>query len=96
MNKRIGYNKLWNWFGIDRASFLTLPRVLMHEMPDNWQAKMAKLLEEYDDAFPGIYGDGVSHPTVQARKNGRLIRWPEWLLNYRYPDKETIDQLRKP
>jgi len=43
-----GYDKLWSWFGLSYASFLTLPRVMMHEMPDEWQGKMADLLEEWD------------------------------------------------
>lgn len=33
----IGENALWLWFGLSRASWLTLPRVLMHEMPDEWR-----------------------------------------------------------
>lgn len=38
-----GYDALWGWFGLSRASFLVLPRVLMHEMPDDWQLRMAAL-----------------------------------------------------
>jgi len=91
---REGYHRLWNWFGLSRASFLTLPRVLMHEMPDEWQDRMAKLLEEYDKEFPGIYGNGIEPPTVQARMNGKLIKWPEWITNYRHPDKDAINALR--
>ena len=38
--------------GLSRASWITLPRVLCHETPDEtpdeWQLKMAKLMEEYD------------------------------------------------
>ena len=48
-NDKKGYDRLWNYFGLSYASWLTMPRVLMHEMPDSWQLKMAKLLEEYDN-----------------------------------------------
>lgn len=53
MKNKKGYDALWNWFGLSRSSWLTLPRVLMHEMPDDWQRKMAKLLEEYDEYWDG-------------------------------------------
>lgn len=79
---------------MSRASFLVLPRVLMHEMPDDWQGSMAALLDEYDDAFP-------NRPAIGTRVHctnlsGRLITWPEWMLNYRRPDYAAIDELRGP
>jgi hypothetical protein len=48
---RPGYNRLWLWFSISRTGWVTLPRVLIHEMPDDWQDRMAALLEEYDRTF---------------------------------------------
>lgn len=88
-----GYNRLWAWFGCSRASWLTIPRVLMHEMPDDWQERMSKLLEEYDNEFNNqnaidfdIY--------VQARKKGKITWIPQWLNNYRHPNKKQIDTLR--
>lgn len=38
-------NQLWDWFGLTRAAWLTLPRVLLHEMPIEWQNKLVKLLD---------------------------------------------------
>lgn len=87
-----GYDRLWGWFGISRASFCVMPRVLMHEMPDAWQFKMAKLLEEYDAAYPNQ--PDVTCRVQIARSNGRLMRTPEWMINYRRPDRETIQELR--
>jgi hypothetical protein len=87
-----GYNKLWLWFGLSRASWLTLPRSLMHQMPDEWQSKMADLLDEFDDTFDS---SEMPSPIVNARKNGRFTRWPYWILNYRHPDKSLINQLKK-
>lgn len=86
-----GGDRLWRWFGLSYASFLTLPRVLMHEMPDVWQGKMAALLEEYDEAFPNKPDMGTR---VQCTRDGRLVSWPSWLLNYRRPDHVAIDGLR--
>lgn len=81
---RKGFYRLWDWFGIDRASFLTMPRVLMHEMPDEWQEKMATLCEEWDAHWK--WPDDFPYPKVMAHRNGKFTSWPDWLLNYRRPD----------
>lgn len=88
-----GYNKLWGWFGLSRASFLVLPRVLMHEMPDEWQSKMADLLEEYNETVESI--NEVDKVYVSARNGNRFCQMPEWLLNYRRPNREKIAQVMK-
>ena len=82
-----GYDKLWTWFGLSRASWLTLPRVLMHEMPDQWQADMARLLTEFDEAFPNA-------PAAQTQVRARRGSLPEWLTNYRHPQRSEIDAAR--
>ena len=82
---------LWNWFGLSYASFLVLPRVLIHEMPTEWQDKMTELLEEYEDTFPNQPKLGTR---VQATKNGKLVKWPSWVLNYRHPDYEAIAEVK--
>ena len=84
--------KLWEWFGLSRASFLTLPRVLMHEMPEQWQDKMADLLKEYDETFS-------NQPDIGSRvlitdSNGKTIKTPDWITNYRHPNQDEIDKLK--
>jgi hypothetical protein len=86
-----GRDRLSTWFGLGRASFLTLPRVLMEAMPDHWQGRMAALLEEYNEAFPHQPDIGSR---VQITQDGKLIKTPAWLLNYRHPDQAAIDALR--
>jgi hypothetical protein len=81
------------WFGLSYASFLVLPRVLMQEMPKDWQERIAVLLNEYDDAFPNQPDIGT---TVQATKSGRLTKMPPWLLNYRHPARDEIAKLKGP
>lgn len=92
---RGGYDRLWGWFGLSYASFIVIPRILAHEMPNDWQARMAKLLEEYDEAFPGVYSEEMPSPMVTARKRRSFCKWPDWLLNYRYPDHAQIERLRR-
>jgi len=89
---RPGYDDLWLWFGLSRASFLVLPRVLMHEMPDEWQSEMAALLREYRDAFPALpeIGTRVQCTTL----DGKLRSFPDWMLDYRHPDKTEISRAR--
>lgn len=87
-----GHDALWEWFGLSRACWLTLPRVLMHSMPDVWQARMADLLREYDEAFP-------NQPPICTRvsvtdRGGRRIGYPAWLIDYRHPDRIAIDRMR--
>lgn len=79
------------WFGLSYASYLVLPRVVMEAMPEEWQDKMADLLFEYDCAFPNQPEIGTR---VQVTQNGKLVKTPPWLLNYRYPDQERIDDMR--
>ncbi len=88
-----GHESLWRWFGLSRASFLTLPRILLHEMPDPWQGQMATLLREYEEAFPNQRD--MPNAYVSARQNRRFVKWPAWLLDYRHPKKSEIDKLRK-
>lgn len=90
-----GYAALWLWFGLSRASWLTMPRVLMHEMPDDWQARMAQLLAEYDEAWaiPECY---AVETHVTAKRDSKFVKLPDFLTNYRHPDSSAIDRLRAP
>lgn len=85
-------NALSCWFGLSYASWLTLPRVLMEAMPDDWQGRMAALLREYDEAFPNQPDLGT---TVRATNAvGKLVLMPAWLLDYRWPDHDAVDVCR--
>jgi len=86
-----GYDRLWFWFGLSRSSWLTLPRVMMHEMPDEWQLKMTELLEEWDETWDS---SSMPSPHVAAKEGNKFTRWPRWLLNYRRPDKGEIAKLK--
>lgn len=86
------YNEdLQCWFSLSYASWLTLPRVLMEAMPDEWQAKMAALLFEYDETFKNMPDQGTR---VQVTEKGRLVKTPDWLINYRHPDRSMIEKLK--
>ena len=87
-----GRDDLSAWFGLSYASFLTLPRVFMEAMPDAWQGRMAALLNEYQSAFPNQPDLGTRVQVTDG--DGRLVKAPRWLLNYRHPDRDAIDACR--
>lgn len=85
-------NRLWNWFGLSYAGWITLPRVLCHEMPQEWQDKMADLMEEWDATWNT---NDMPTPTVTGRAtNGRLVAFPKWVTDYRHPNRSEIDARR--
>ncbi len=88
-----GYDELWKWFGLSRATFCTLPRIFMHAMPDEWQRSMAVLMAEWDATWDS---SNMPSPYVSAMgENNKFTRWPADLLNYRHPDSLFIDSMRK-
>lgn len=80
------------WFSLTRANFLIMPRVLMEQMPEEWQHKFTKLLDEYGDTYPSLPDFEYD---VRLRENGRLAKMPEYLTNYRRPHLETINQFKR-
>lgn len=70
-----GFEQLWRWFK-PKDKFLIIPRILLHEMPDEWQDKFARLLEEYRDTF--------KHDTL----NLEVTNYPEWMNNVRNSSPE--------
>lgn len=87
-----GYDKLWGWFGLSYASFCTMPRILMHEMPDAWQSKMADLLAEFDATFQT--SELPRCKVMAVDESGKFSRWPDWLLHYRRPELSRVLRLR--
>lgn len=85
-----GQAALSKYFGLSYASWLTIPRVFLHAMPDDWQGKMRELLTEMNETFPNRPSLGTR---VQVTDNNKLIKAPEW-LNYRYPDVDFINSMR--
>lgn len=75
----MGPGPIHSWFGLSYASWLTLPRVSLQEMPLDWQARFVALLEEAE-----THGlecpDGIE---VMRRVGGRFKPLGEW-NNYRH------------
>jgi len=63
----------------------------MHEMPDDWQEKMAGLLREWDETWETT---DLPLPAVSAKIGGKFTKWPHWVLSYRHPELHEIDAVR--
>jgi hypothetical protein len=62
------------FFGLTYSSYLVLPRLLLQEMPLEWQQQLVDLLDKLNDT-------GISTPVyaVQRRDNqGRMIKDEPW------------------
>lgn len=83
------------WWGLSYSTFLVMPRVAMQLMPEEWQEKMAELLNQYDDTI-NTSAFGVKGCTVRATGgDGKLMKMPEQWLNYRHPSAETKKAILK-
>lgn len=87
----LGDGPVHDAFGLTYASYLVWPRVLMQQMPLNWQERFVALLDEFwaewDFAADKEYA-------VQVRgEDGRFAK--DELANYRHPDHATIEALHR-
>lgn len=63
----------------------------MHAMPDDWQDRMATLMQEWNEHWP-TQPNISTH--VQIKQANLFIKTPEWLLNYRHPDLQQLEMMR--
>ena len=78
-----------NWFSLTYASYLVIPRILMQEMPEEWQKKMVELLDEAQDTW-----EHDDNYTVYLRdKTGKFKKDP--LRLYRHADWNAVNEARK-
>lgn len=76
-------------FGI--ALVFILISALMHEMPDEWQGKMADLMDEWHEVYTNMPDIATS---VCAKQKGKFIKIPSYFCNYRHPNKAAINSLK--
>ncbi|HYE29931.1 MAG TPA: hypothetical protein VEH27_00755 [Methylomirabilota bacterium] len=83
---RPGFDAMQLWWSLSRASYAVIPRAAIQAMPDKWQRKMAKLLNEMDDvALAHNYAwppSGCSVRIHLVNNRGHFIQDPA--ANYRY------------
>ncbi len=84
--------RLSTWFGLSYASWLTMPRVLMEAMPQEWQERLAALCEEWDETWNT---DQYGGTRVMLTKHGQYVKMDDRLINYRRPDVAWVKSLRR-
>ena len=47
-----------DWFELTYAQYLTIPRSVLQSMPNNWQQRFVKLLDELDETIDWLPSDG--------------------------------------
>ena len=52
------------FFGLSYSNYLVLPRTLLQSMPEEWQHKFVRLLDEYQEAFAHV--EQADYYTVEA------------------------------
>lgn len=81
-----------DWFELSYASWLTIPRVLLEDMPGSWQVQFTKLLQEYAERYPKQPHIGTQVRVTDMRN--RLTPTPKWITNYKRPDQSMIQSIR--
>lgn len=87
-----GRDELSRWFCLSYASWLAFPRVLLEALPQHLSLQLAQLLDKISEEFNT---EDLPSATVQARDRNKFTKWPDWVLNYRRPDRAEIERRRK-
>lgn len=92
MEEKYKQNPIHDWFGLTYASYLTIPRVVLQGMPDEWQQKLIGLLDEMNKTIEWEDEIGNYHVTLRD-DNGRIMS--DTNRDYRY-GKAKYKQLLTP
>lgn len=106
MKQGIGFARLWKLLSDQHAEFVIIPRVLAHEMPDEWQQRMVAIIEEYNAEFPNmpqmrlIIEQLVEEEPEPNRFGGLLPKFskvslPTWMKDFNFPNKAAIGIVRR-
>jgi hypothetical protein len=61
-----------NWFGLTYCSYMVLPRTMLQSMPDSWQDKFIKLINEMDDRL-GHYNKVYSYTVLSKNSDNKFM-----------------------
>ncbi|HEX9657754.1 MAG TPA: hypothetical protein VGB89_12675 [Bacteroidota bacterium] len=75
------------------ASWLTIPRVLLDQMPIEWRYEWVKLMDEFNETWDWV-PDGIQF-YVNARRSGKMVELPEHLCEYRRPMYEELEKIKR-
>lgn len=67
--------RVHNWFELSYAQYLALPRSVLQSMPDEWQERFIRCMEELDETIDWRPKEG-RYWVYLRDKNGRRIEDP--------------------
>lgn len=82
-----------DWFELTYAGWLTIPRVLLQAMSEEWQRRFVECLDEMDEEFESMGCDGLEIE-VRFKKDGKYVKTSDHVCDYRHPHQEWLDSLR--
>lgn len=90
----LGADALSCWFGLSYANYLTVPRALLEAMPDEWQGRAARLLNEITEEFRWpLESDHEIEVRLRDRSTRKWVSDP--LAEYRRPDFVALAKARR-
>lgn len=73
MNKEIiSSEAIHTWFELSYAQYLTIPRTALQTMPDEWQNRFVKCLEELDEKIDWRPHNGECYYCFLRGRDGRF------------------------
>jgi hypothetical protein len=88
----IDFEPIHAWFELSYAQYLTIPRSILQSMPQEWQERFVKCLEELDETFDWRPSEGRYWVTLKDG-NGRYVHDP--LMEYRHRGTLTPEEVRE-
>jgi hypothetical protein len=67
------HEPIHHWFELTYSNYLVLPRSILQSMPQDWQARFVRCLEELRDVAPD---DAPDSYWVRATSGNRFVRDP--------------------
>jgi hypothetical protein len=76
---------VWEWFGLSRAAYAVLPRMIMCAMPKDWQDRFVALMNEIEETFD-IPDQRIDFTILVQDMKGKFAR--DEFADYRHGDPE--------
>jgi len=81
-SEELGIDDIHTWFGLSYCAYLVLPRSVLQAMPEDWQRRFLRLIDEIQET---LEYEGADYNYMVKRRIGSGQFAPDPLANYRYP-----------
>lgn len=72
-----------SYFGLSYAHYIVLPRTLLQSMPDGWQKRFIRLMDEFEDRFSSFewLPEGTYYNVSLKDEKGKIVSIKEDIFN---------------